>query len=442
MKRAASDDQVPFLSLAEHARVFTQVLASPVFKGPIIRRPSAVNIAERFDFDTAGVKAFQRLRATYGAGPVQMRLFPGRRVALVLDPNDVYRILHETPEPFRPASLEKRGALNHFQPAGVLVSSPEARQQRRPLNEAVLESGQTLHSHAASMTAAITEEIEALRGHLEFSQLLDWEAFSQTWWRIIRRITLGDSARDDEQVTRDLNQLRARGNLSYLTPQNRSQRKRFLTALRNYMDRAEPGSLAAMTASFATPDNTVPEQQIPQWLFAFDAGSWATFRALSLLISDRTTLEAVRTEASTSYPDMPLLRASILESLRLWPTTPLILRETAERTRWRNGVLDAGTSILIFAPFFHRDDETLVEAHRFSPDLWMQDREDSDWPLIPFSGGPGLCPGRNLVLLTASAVLAELLRHHDFRPIGTALDLEQVPGTLSPFSSRFTVQRR
>src|SRR5690625_3465059 len=97
MKRAASDDQVPFLSLAEHARVFTQVLASPVFKGPIIRRPSAVNIAERFDFDTAGYKAFPRLRCIYGAGTVLMRLFPNRQVALLLDSNLVYRLLHSTP---------------------------------------------------------------------------------------------------------------------------------------------------------------------------------------------------------------------------------------------------------------------------------------------------------------------------------------------------------
>ncbi|GAA2038842.1 hypothetical protein GCM10009720_19100 [Yaniella flava] len=166
------------LNAVEHARVLARVLASPVIKGPIIRRPNAVNLAERFDADAAGVDEMKRLRAKYGDGPVQVRLTPGRRVALLLNPDDVHRVLNETPEPFSPASLEKRGALNHFQPAGALVSSPSARRERRPFNERALESGKTIHSHAETMTQAIREEVEALRGHLDFTGTLDWEAFS------------------------------------------------------------------------------------------------------------------------------------------------------------------------------------------------------------------------------------------------------------------------
>lgn len=436
------------LKATEHGRVLTRVLASPVIKGPIIRRPKAVDLAERIDADSAGVEEMQELRARYGDGPVQMKLMPGRRIAVLLNPDDVHRVLNDTPEPFSPASLEKRGALNHFQPAGALVSSPEARQARRPFNEEALQAGRTMHSHAEKMTQAITEEVDALRGHMDFTQGLDWDAFIQMWWRVVRRITLGDSARDDEQLTTDLNQLRARGNLSYLAPKNRKQRKRFITSLRGYLERAEPGSLAAMAAQTPTTDEAVPEQQIPQWLFAFHAASWAAFRTLSLLAADSETTEAVRKEAESQFPDLPLMRASMLESLRLWPTTPLILRETTETTTWRNGTLPEGTSILIFAPFFHRDDETLEEAHRFTPDLWLRHRDDTDWPLVPFSGGTGFCPGRNVVLLTASAVLAELIREHRYSPTDTSktaaepLQLDNIPGILSPFSSRFMVRRR
>jgi cytochrome P450 len=298
------------------------------------------------------------------------------------------------------------------------------------------------------MTRAIAEEVDALRGHIDFTQSLDWPAFSRMWWRIIRRITLGDSARNDEQITTDLNALRARGNVSYLAPKNRKQRTRFINAVRDYLERAEPGSLAAMAAATPAADRVVPEQQLPQWLFAFDAGSWATFRALSLLAVDPDTTASARAEARDSSPDLPHFRATMLESLRLWPTTPMILRDTRTSTTWRNGRLQEGTSILIFAPFFHRDDETLSYAHQFHPGLWLADRAETDWPFVPFSGGPGLCPGRNVVLLTASAVLAELLRDHDFVPMDISraaaepLDPENLPGTLSPFSSRFTVLGR
>jgi hypothetical protein len=71
---------------------------------------------------------------------------------------------------------------------------------------------------------------------------------------------------------------------------------------------------------------------------------------------------------------------------------------------------------VIFAPFFHRDDEHLPDAHRFAPEIWTG--EDAagggiyggDWPLIPFSRGPAVCPARNPVLLLASRMVSAMLQ--------------------------------
>ena len=79
--------EVPTLGAVDHLRVLTRVLLGPVVKGPIVRRPAAVGLAERLDADAAGVAEMQRLRSRYGAGPVQLRI-PGRRIALLLDPAD------------------------------------------------------------------------------------------------------------------------------------------------------------------------------------------------------------------------------------------------------------------------------------------------------------------------------------------------------------------
>lgn len=96
---------------------------------------------------------------------------------------------------------------------------------------------------------------------------------------------------------------------------------------------------------------------------------------------------------------MPQLRAVMLESLRLWPTTPLILRETREPTTWRNGTLHKGTSLVIFAPFFHRDDEaTCRSAPVCSRTVWLNDQnatQTGPWCLLVER--PGFCPGRNVV---------------------------------------------
>jgi cytochrome P450 len=178
-------------------------------------------------------------------------------------------------------------------------------------------------------------------------------------------------------------------------------------------------------------------------MFAFDPAGMTTFRALALLASHPEQAEQAREEivSREGSPDLPYLRACVLESLRLWPTTPAVLRQTTRKTEWETGIMPAKTGILIFAPFFHRDDQRLSYANSFNPDLWMQHRSNEDWPLIPFSGGPGMCPGRNLVLLLTSNMLAALL---DSRPVRlkppNRLDANRpLPGTLDNYSLRFNL---
>lgn len=190
------------------------------------------------------------------------------------------------------------------------------------------------------MTAAIEEEVSSLLGHADFTGALDWDGFATAWWRIVRRIVLGDGAREDERLTDDLRRLRERGNFAHLAPQDRRRRECFLRGLEGHVDRAEPGSLAELVAREPADGDAAPVQQIPQWLFAFDAAAWATFRALALVTAHPDTAEAARAEMSGA-PELPLLRASVLESLRLWPTTPLLLRDTTEETTWSSGTLSA-----------------------------------------------------------------------------------------------------
>ena len=97
--------------------------------------------------------------------------------------------------------------------------------------------------------------------------------------------------------------------------------------------------------------------------------------------------------------------------------------------------------MLIFTPFTQRDEENLPFADSFAPDIWLDGRAREDWSVLPFSGGPGECPGRQLVLLSTSMFLAELLRAHDFRQrAGVRLRADRpMPRTLGPFRLRFGV---
>lgn len=427
---------VPTASLLDTVRAFTGVVLPVAMRGAIVRRPRVTGLAQRMDADRRAVRQMQRLRARYGPGPVQLRV-PVRRLTFVLEPQQVHRVLHESPDPFAIATREKRAALAHFQPEGVLISSPTERAHRKPFNDAVLDAGHPLHRLAEPMSRAVREEGELLLQEVDRTGSLTWDDFSVAWWRAVRRVVLGDGARDDHELTDLLRQLRQDANLTYLKPKRRATRRRFLTRLQGHLDRAEPGSLAEVVKSTPAPDDTVKHQQVPQWLFAFDANAWATYRALALLATHPGAADRARAELDGA-PDLPYLRATLLESLRLWPTTPAILRDTTQATRWESGTLAAGSAVVIYAPFFHRDDTRLPEADRFAPELWLRPRTEQDWPLVPFSAGPGMCPGRNVVLLTASTMLATLVGGRDWQLSGAPIDPQRrLPGTVSPFGLRY-----
>ncbi|HWD81304.1 MAG TPA: cytochrome P450, partial [Kribbella sp.] len=109
---------LPFASALDTGRILRDVLGPVVAQGPILRRPRLGTLAERLHVDDRALRCVRRLRRKYGDGPVLVRL-PGRTIALVLAPDDVHRLLAETPEPFAAATGEKIGALTHFQPHAV-----------------------------------------------------------------------------------------------------------------------------------------------------------------------------------------------------------------------------------------------------------------------------------------------------------------------------------
>jgi cytochrome P450 len=162
----------------------------------------------------------------------------------------------------------------------------------------------------------------------------------------------------------------------------------------------------------------------------------ATFRALALIATHPSAQERVRNgilEAGLSG-ELPFARACIMESLRLWPTTPTIFRETTQDVPCGGGVLPKNTHLMIYTPYFHRH-ESLPCAHKFAPELWLKRDSNDAWPLIPFSGGPGTCPAHHLVSLLGSAMIGVLLERGgiELKPPAILQADRPLPGTLSHY---------
>jgi hypothetical protein len=435
-------------SVPDTLRAVAAVVLPLVARGPVNRRKLLVALGERIEADRRLVHTLQRLRTRYGSGPLRLRV-PRRRIVLVLADDDVLRVLDASPDPYAPGTREKRAALSPFEPHGVPiadgVSDAADRPDRRDWTEAVLDAARPLHHLAVPMAAVARHEARTLLAQVAAADgTLDWPTFTAAWYRVVRRVALGDTARDDTVLTDLLAQLQAQPDRGMFAPRHAEGTAAFLNRLQAHLDRAEPGSLAAVAADVPADAPTAAVEQVPQWLFAFDAAGTSAFRALALLATHPRALAAARDDIAGgpgTPAELPGLRTALLEAVRLWPTTPALLRETTAATELGGVTLAPGTLLLICSAFFHRDGERHTWADDFAPRLW---HEAPRAALVPFGGGPEVCPGENLVLFLTSTFLAALLDGNDVRvasrrPIRPGRPL---PGTLDPVHLRFTVTPR
>ncbi|WP_415795428.1 cytochrome P450 [Mycolicibacterium frederiksbergense] len=168
----------------------------------------------------------------------------------------------------------------------------------------------------------------------------------------------------------------------------------------------------------------------------------ATIRAVALLATHPEQLS----HCELTEPDQPrlrpYLRACVQESVRLWPTTPALLRETTVDTTFDGTTFEAGASVLICVPAFHRDTEELPFADEFVPEIWLDGRADDHPQLVPFSAGPAQCPGQNLVLFVTSSFIAQLFSslHLELTSSAPLSPERPLPLTLNQFGLEFGAQ--
>jgi cytochrome P450 len=412
-------------------RAVVRVLAPVVAQGPIIRRPLMTWAAGRLGWDAGAIEVLAELRARYDGGPVLLRL-PGRDVALVLRREDVGRALRDSPHPFAATTVEKRAALHHFQPNGVLISTGDPRQRRRAFNEQVLDTGHLMHRLAESITSIVEQEVDTLlRGG---RRVLPWSDFSAMFGRVVRRIVLGDRAAGDRGLNALLDRLRRRANWAYAAPHARLEMRQFQSRLAEYLAAGAPGSLAAVIAGTPAEADVDPYGQVPHWLFAFDALGATVFRALVALSADRSVMSTLDSERWPGVAHRPRLASVVLDTLRLWPTTLVLLRETTQTTPWPHVQLPPRTTLIVVSSFFHRDAGQVAAAHRLDVDSWLDGTFDRDPGIVPFSAGPVRCPGRDLVVFTGATLLASLLSRHDTARVTLDLDPQHLPIALDHFS--------
>lgn len=146
------------------------------------------------------------------------------------------------------------------------------------------------------------------------------------------------------------------------------------------------------------------------------------------------------------FNDMKVLDRVIKETLRLYPSVPIIGRILSEDITFDQYTVPAGCTVLMSIVSLHRDERAFPDPEKFDPDRFLPENTIGRHPYayIPFSAGSRNCIGQKFAIYEEKAVLSELLRSYRFRTVGKREDVEQVfELTLRPLNGiMMTLEKR
>ena len=433
-----ADKDFPHASIVEGVRFTAQVAVPNVIQGLFRRRRTPVAVATRTGADSLAYSFMAGLRRSYGNGPVWIRVAKDEAL-LLLGEDAIRKVLERSPDPFASDPEPKKAGMAHFQPHALTISRNPEWEDRRRFTEAALDTKAPHHRFADAFAAVCAQEAAAL------DSPFGWTEFNACVRRVTRRVLLGDQAADDGELSDLLGQLMDKAN----PPGGGDDEllSAFDAKLAGYVGAAAAGSVAGTFPDAPSTDMTDPSGQVTHWMFALgDTLAINAFRTLALLAA----FEDIRTKAlvQVSGPDLgtaagiahgELLKASLQEAMRLWPTTPMLSRELTSDIDWSGVKVPKGTQLLIVNTFNHRDRESLPYADAFAPEVWLDGGDAvGRWIFNHFSNGPQGCPGAELSLFVGVALLAGLLKRGTPKALGAKLDpAKPMPHALDFFALRF-----
>jgi cytochrome P450 len=124
--------------------------------------------------------------------------------------------------------------------------------------------------------------------------------------------------------------------------------------------------------------------------------------------------------------NLPIVKQVLNESLRLFPTAPVIVRDILEDTEFDGIRVPAGTIGLIPIYTIHRHRSYWTDPDRFDPSRFSPETKYSRFQFMPFGAGPRICIGAAFAMIEATIMLATFIRAahfelehgHDPRPAG------------------------
>ncbi len=116
---------------------------------------------------------------------------------------------------------------------------------------------------------------------------------------------------------------------------------------------------------------------------------------------------------------LPFTRDVFRETLRLYPPVPMMVREAAQDTIFRNRVVPKAAQVVISPWHLHRHTRIWANPDGFDPDRWQTDegRACARDAYIPFSAGRRVCTGAGFAMVEGVLCLAALVKSFEFSAV-------------------------
>ena len=124
---------------------------------------------------------------------------------------------------------------------------------------------------------------------------------------------------------------------------------------------------------------------------------------------------------------MKYLEMVIKETLRLYPSVPMIGRTTIEDIELDDGaVIPQGTEVTICIFEMHRDKDLYPDPLKFDPERFSEENQANRKPYdyIPFSAGQRNCIGQKYALLEMKSTVVKMLSHYKILPSDKTVELQ------------------
>jgi cytochrome P450 len=432
---------LPAASAAESFAILAAGVLPAVVRGLFSPRRRTMKLLTAIDSDRRAVRLLSNLRRKHGGEGLRLL---GGRIVVLWGVDAIKDVLDHSAERYASDAGAKARGMSHFQPDALTLSRGAQWRDRRRFNTSVLASDERVHPFAGRFVFIVQHEVS----QLPVDGTLDWPRWEELFDHLTLRVIFGDRARDNRKLTELLEQLMGESNrLVGLSPSD--DYYEFYGLLEHELRDPEPGSLLARFADAPHGDCTRIVQQIPHWMFALrDTLGANTYRALIAIVADPASEQRVRDElekADLADPvgvdQLSYLEGCLHETMRLWPTTPLLAREATQAVTLAGEELAEGTQVMLLNVFNHRDPEHVADPDRLHPERWSSGVRD--YRFNHLSNGTQDCPGGRLVLLIGKAVIASVLERYDLTLEHPQLAPgEPLPYMLDFFDGRLGIRSR